>query len=148
MRLYQGDDLAELANVSLLKKISDRGYFLCHTIGCMIANSQVSPKQDQVISVWFLIVHHRSCQRCYLEKNVELIHVKTIIKKRGKRKKKRRRKRHQIKRFAFVSFFSSFVCLLCFEFGGCCLLSLVEVVSVLSLVRLCQFGVWRKLCQF
>ena len=85
-------DLAELPNVPLLKQISDRGYFLCHTIGCMIANSQDSPKQDQVISVWFLFVHRRSCQRRYLEKE-------------------EKKKRYQIKRFGFVSFFSIFICL-------------------------------------
>ena len=59
----------------------------------MITNSQGSPKQDQVISVCFLFVHRRSCLRRYLEKNFELIHVKTIIKKEGKRKKKKKEKK-------------------------------------------------------
>ena len=78
--------------------------------------SQDSPKQDQVISVWFLFVHRRSCQKRSLEKNFELIHVKTIIKKGGgggggeekEERKKEEKKRHKIKRFGFVSIF---VCL-------------------------------------
>jgi len=101
----------------------------------MITNSQGSPKQDQVISVCFLFVHRRSCLRRYLEKNFELIHVKTIIKKEGKRKKKKKEKKTlKKKRFGFVSFFSIFVCLRLVDVVFC----LVEVV----------FRVWWRLCHF